>query len=67
MSSTKITTEALRKKFKNNFNLCNFAIQIGRNMVLGDTAVTLTQILEAVDEQAVEGQAALTRQEAENQ
>ena len=44
-----LTTELLRKKFKNNFNLCNFAINIGRNMILGGTQATLADVLQAVD------------------
>lgn len=49
-----ITTERLRKKFKNNFNLCNFAINIGRNMILGGIQSTLGEILEAVENRADE-------------
>lgn len=49
-----LTTERLRKKFKNNFNLCNFAINIGRNMILGGTQSSLGEILEAVDDRAAE-------------
>ncbi len=45
-----LTTETLRKKFKNNFNLCNFAINIGRNMILGGTQSTLAQVLRAVED-----------------
>lgn len=45
-----LTTEKLRKKFKNNFNLCNFAINIGRNMILGGTQSTLAQVLRAVED-----------------
>lgn len=49
-----VTTERLRKKFKNNFNLCNFAIHIGRNMVLSGTQYTLAEILHAVEKKADE-------------
>jgi hypothetical protein len=49
-----LTTERLRKKFKNNFNLCNFAINIGRNMILGGNQSTLGEILEAVETRATE-------------
>jgi len=45
-----LTTETLRKKFKNNFNLCNFAINIGRNMILSGTQSTLAQVLRAVED-----------------
>lgn len=50
-----VTTERLRKKFKNNFNLCNFAIHIGRNMVLSGSQYTLEEILQAVEKRADEG------------
>jgi hypothetical protein len=50
-----VTTERLRKKFKNNFNLCNFSIAIGRNMVLSGTQYTLREILQAVEKRADEG------------
>jgi hypothetical protein len=49
-----ITTERLRKKFKNNFNLCNFAINIGRNLILGGTQCILGDILNAVEKRADE-------------
>jgi hypothetical protein len=54
MMQDSLTTEALRKKFKNNFDLCNFSIQVGRNMILGGTQSTLAQILEEVDRKADE-------------
>ena len=44
-----LTTEALRKKFKNNFNLCNFAIRIGRAMILDGSQSKLADVLVAVD------------------
>lgn len=50
-----VTTERLRKKFKNNFNLCNFSIHVGRNMVLSGTQYTLKDILRAVEKRADEG------------
>ncbi len=50
-----LTTETLRKKFKNNFNLCNFAIDIGRTMIHGGEGnVQLKDILIAVDARASE-------------
>jgi hypothetical protein len=55
MYPASVTTERLRKKFKNNFNLCNFAINIGRNMVLSGTQYTLEEILQAVEKRADEG------------
>ncbi len=49
-----LTTEALRKKFKNNFDLCNFSINIGRNLILGGTQSTLSEILFEVEKKAEE-------------
>ena len=49
-----LTTERLRKKFKNNFNLCNFAINIGRNIIMGGTQSSLGEILIAVETRADE-------------
>ena len=49
-----MTTETLRKKFKNNFDLCNFAINIGRNTILGGSQATLREIIEDVDDRASE-------------
>ena len=49
-----LTTERLRKKFKNNFNLCNFAINIGRNIIMGGTQSSLGEILNAVEARADE-------------
>lgn len=50
MYKDSLTTETLRKKFKNNFNLCNFSINIGRNLILGGTQATLADILQAVND-----------------
>ena len=50
-----LTTEFLRKKFKNNFDLCNLAIQVGKNMVLGGNPATIDEILEMVEERVDEG------------
>lgn len=50
----KLTTEELRKKFKNNFDLCNFSINIARNIILSGTGATLGEILHAIDERASE-------------
>jgi hypothetical protein len=49
-----ITTETLRRKFKNNFDLCNFAINIGRNEVLSNSGATLREILIDVEKRASE-------------
>lgn len=47
-----LTTERIRKKFKNNFDLCNFAINIARTIIMGGTQATLGQLLEAIEERA---------------
>lgn len=49
-----LTTERIRKKFKNNFDLCNFAINIARNLLLSGNPATLDQILEQIEERASE-------------
>lgn len=49
-----MTTEKLRKKFKNNFDLCNFAIHIGRDEILSHAQATLSQIIQTVEERAPE-------------
>ena len=54
-----VTTESLRKKFKNNFDLCNFAIHVGRNEIMKNPQTTLSDILIAVDEGASEAQSSL--------
>lgn len=56
MYKEKLTTERLRKKFKNNFNLCNFAINIGRNIVMSGTQSSLGEILDTVIDRAGEDQ-----------
>jgi hypothetical protein len=47
-----LTTERIRKKFKNNFDLCNFAINIARNIIMGGTQATLGELLVAIEERA---------------
>ena len=54
MPSQFLTTESLKKMFKNNFDLCNFAIQIGRNAVLSNSHSTLGDILQTIEERAAE-------------
>lgn len=49
-----LTTERIRKKFKNNFDLCNFSIQIARNIILGGNQATLDELLHAIEERASE-------------
>ncbi len=48
-----LTTERIRKKFKNNFDLCNFSINIARNIILGgDSQITLKELLDAIEKRA---------------
>lgn len=47
-----LTTETLRKKFKNNFDLCNFSINIARNMILSGAQASLSETLKAIGERA---------------
>ncbi|EKE07948.1 MAG: hypothetical protein ACD_17C00434G0002 [uncultured bacterium] len=49
-----LTTESLRKKFKNNFDLCNFSIAIARNILMSGQPATLKEILREIDERASE-------------
>lgn len=53
--SDSLTTEEIRKLFKNNFDLCNFSINIARNMIMGGTQATLDEILKVIQERASEG------------
>lgn len=54
MREDAVTSEALRKKFKNNFDLCNFAIQVGRNEIMKDPQTTLRNILETVEDKEID-------------
>jgi hypothetical protein len=47
-----LTTERIRKKFKNNFDLCNFSINIARNMLLSGNHAPLGEILEEIEDRA---------------
>lgn len=49
-----LTNEKLRKLFKNNFDLCNFAINIGRNMVLSGSGAGLDDVIKAVEARTLE-------------
>jgi hypothetical protein len=49
-----LTTEKLRKKFKNNFDLCNFAINVARNSILAGQQATLGELLVIIDLRASE-------------
>ena len=54
MNLDSLTTEQLRKKFKNNFDLCNFSINMARNVIMGGQPMTLYQVLEMIDQRASE-------------
>jgi hypothetical protein len=58
MTFEPVTTEKIRKKFKNNFDLCNFAINIGRNEILSNSQATLKNIIDLVDKRASESPSA---------
>lgn len=47
-----LTTEKIRKKFKNNFDLCNFSINIARNAILAGIPANLGEVLRTVDDRA---------------
>jgi hypothetical protein len=49
-----LTTELIRKKFKNNFDLCNFAINVARGVIMGGQQATLEQLLAIIDARATE-------------
>ena len=52
MHNDSLTTESLRKKFKNNFNLCNYSIRIGRAMIVEGSQAKLRDVLNAVEDRA---------------
>jgi len=54
MPHDRLTTEQIRKKFKNNFDLCNFSINIARNLILGGAQGSLTEILDSIEKRADE-------------
>jgi hypothetical protein len=47
-----LTNEKLRKKFKNNFDLCNFSINVARNIIMGGNPATLDELISAIDDRA---------------
>ena len=49
-----LTTELIRKKFKNNFDLCNFAINVARGVIMGGQQATLEELLAIIDTRATE-------------
>lgn len=58
MLTDQVTTEKIRKKFKNNFDLCNFAIHIGRNEIMSNSHATLTDVIHLVYKRASESASA---------
>ena len=54
MVQPSLTNSALKQKFKNNFDLCNFAINIARNIILSGVQTSLGEILVLVDQRASE-------------
>ena len=49
MKKDSLTTEKLRKKFKNNFDLCNFSIHVARNAMLGGRqGMTIQEMIDVV-------------------
>lgn len=49
-----ITTEYIRKKFKNSFDLCNFSINIARNEIQAGNPSSLRDVLEVIDHRTEE-------------
>jgi len=49
-----LTTELLRKKFKNNFDLCNFGINVARSVIMSGQQATLEELLAIIDARASE-------------
>jgi hypothetical protein len=49
-----LTTEMIRKKFKNNFDLCTFAINVARGVIMGGQQATLEELLVIIDLRASE-------------
>ena len=49
-----LTTEIIRKKFKNNFDLCNFAINVARGVIMGGQPATLEELLIIIEARADE-------------
>ena len=47
-----LTTEKLRKKFKNNFDLCNFSINIARTILMDGAPTTLGDLLSVINERS---------------
>jgi hypothetical protein len=48
MVKEQLTSEALKKHFKNNFELCEFAIRVARHYVAAGQEVNITSLLEDI-------------------
>jgi hypothetical protein len=55
MTRHHLTTEWLRKQFHNNFDLCNFSINIAQNLIAGNGTTQVDEILETVEDRIQEG------------
>ncbi len=49
-----LTSEKLRKHFKNNFDLCNFSIKVARDLISTQQPAPLQEVLDLVDAMAIE-------------
>lgn len=47
-----VTNEKYRSKFKNNFDLCNFSINIARSTIEGGGTISLKEVLQSVEERS---------------
>ncbi len=52
--SEHLTSEWLRKKFKNHFDLCNTSIKLAQSLLKGGQFASVDEILEEVGDQADE-------------
>lgn len=53
MSSHQLTSEKLRKHFKNHFDLCNFSINVARDLIHSQQPAPLGEVLDMVDQMAI--------------
>lgn len=51
-----LTSEWLRKKFKNHFDLCNYSIKLAQKLLKNGQFSSLDEILEEVEDQSDERQ-----------
>jgi len=56
MKNNSLTTEKLKKKFQNNFDLANFAIAIARSYVIEHEGGSLNDIIAEVKKQISESE-----------